>query len=145
MQQSKNQNQSQQNSANPEQPLHQSESSESRRAALPGAASTDMGQLFEPFSRLSGTAKCREGDFYEIAHDIANGVSTILNMVVTSTIDDNIRTAGGDTTPLLGAQARENLLLFSMAASQLLRDKAAGGIDFLNSQAAKSIAPQRSL
>jgi hypothetical protein len=96
-------------------------------------------QAFERFSYLPDGAQPPgsrfvdpDSRFIEITYDISRGIAMILDMVHTSQLDDEAKAAGGDYLPILGHQARENLMRFAIQSANLLREKAWENIEMLN-------------
>jgi len=89
-------------------------------------------QAFEPFSWLSDDAQSFESDFVETAYDISKGITMILDMIQTSQLAEDAMEAGCDCVPILGGQAREDMLLFARQSANLLREKAWENIEMRN-------------
>jgi hypothetical protein len=92
-------------------------------------------QAFEPFSWLKDGARKHENRFTEITHDVAKGIVLILDLVVTSEIEEDAMNSGSDCVPILAGEGRETLLLLARAAAQMLRDRSEDAFSCANNSA----------
>jgi hypothetical protein len=98
---------------------------------MPKAKPAKPVQAFEPFSwtRNDNKENAAEIAFYELTHDVTKGITLILDLVITSELDEGSANMGSECVPILASEGRHTLILLARAAAKMLRDRAEEAYD----------------